>query len=92
MFTENRHDPRQSVELPIRLGDGSEGVARNVSPSGLYLEIRGQPPEEPMIFLEMDVPGEGFTFRSHGKVVRMDHRDGVTGIAVRLEEPHLERC
>lgn len=92
MFTEHRLDPREDVDLPVRLGDGSRGIARNISPSGLYLEIRGEPPETPQIYVEMDVPGERFAFRSHGTIVRMDHRPGMTGIAVRLEEPQLERC
>lgn len=91
MFNEQRLDPRQAVELPVRLGNGSEGIARNISPSGLYLEIRGEAPDEPMIYVEMEVPQEKMTFRSHGRIVRMDHREGLTGIAVRLEEPQLER-
>jgi hypothetical protein len=91
MFEEHRQDPRQAVDLPIRLGDGSTGVARNISPSGMYLEIRGQAPGDPLIYVEMDMPGEGMSFKSHGKIVRMDHGDGRTGIAVRLEEPHIER-
>ena len=92
MFTEHRLDPRQSVELPVRLGDGSQGIARNISPSGMYLEIRGEPPADPLIYMEMDVPGEHLAFRSHGRIVRLEHGPGFTGIAVRLEEPQLERC
>jgi hypothetical protein len=90
MFTEHRHDPRQSIELPIRLSDGSEGVVRNISPSGMYLEVRGDRPGEGTVCVEMEVPGERMTFRGLGRIVRMDHRDGVTGIAVRFDDAKLQ--
>lgn len=90
MFEELRREPRQPVDLPLKITDGAPGVARNVSPSGMYIEIRGQRPEETKIAVEMDVPGERMTFRGHGRIVRMDHRDGVTGIAVHFEGAELQ--
>jgi hypothetical protein len=90
MFEEHRQDPRHPIDLPLRLGDGAQGVARNISSSGMYIEIRGRKPQEPTILVEMDVPGERMKFRGQGKIVRMDHLDDVTGIAVHLEDAKLE--
>lgn len=90
MFEEHRREPRQPVDLPLRLDGGTEGVARNISPSGIYIEILGREPNGTTIVVEMNVPGEGMTFRGRGKIVRMDHRDERTGIAVRLDDAKLE--
>lgn len=89
MFTEHRNDPRQNIELPVRLGDGSEGVVRNISPSGMYLEIRGNRPGQGTLCVEMEVPGERMVFRGEGHIVRMEHHDGLTGIAVHFDEAKL---
>ena len=90
MFEELRQEPRQAIDLPLRLADGSEGVARNISPSGMYIEIRGHHPQAPHVSVEMEVPGERMTFRGHGRIVRVDHRDDVTGLAGHIEEATLE--
>jgi hypothetical protein len=89
MFDEHRHDPRQSIELPIRLGDGSQGVVRNISPSGMYLEVHGNTSGNGSISVEMEVPGERMVFRGQGRIVRMEHHDGLTGIAVRFDDAKL---
>ena len=90
MFDEHRREPRQDLDLPIRLGDGGAGVARNISSTGMYFEIRGERPGDEVVSVEMDVPGESMTFRGQGRIVRMDHRDGLTGIAVRFEDAQLQ--
>lgn len=90
MFEELRQEPRQPIELPLKLGDGAEGVARNISPSGMYIEVPGVQPQATTIVVEMNVPGEGMTFRGRGRIVRMDRREAHTGIAVHLEETKLE--
>ena len=90
MFDEHRREPRQHLDLPIRLGDGGAGIARNISASGMYLEIRGQRLGQESVSVEMDVPGERMTFRGQGRIVRMDHRDGLTGIAVHFEDAQLQ--
>lgn len=89
MFLEQREDPRHAVELPLKLGDGSEAVARNISASGMYIEIRGDRPANGTIFVELDVPDTGMRLSASGHIVRLEHREGVTGIAVRLESPQL---
>ena len=39
MLNERRTEPRETVELAVRLQGGGQGVTRDVSSSGLYLEI-----------------------------------------------------
>jgi hypothetical protein len=90
MFDEHRSEPRLPIDLPLKLDGGAQGIARNISPTGIYIELRGSAPGATTVRVEMEVPGEGMTFRGHGKIVRMDHREDVTGIAVHLDDAKLE--
>ena len=89
MFEEHRVEPRQPIEAPLRM-DGTEAIARNISPSGMYVEIRGDRPVDGTVIIEMEWPEEHLRFRAQGRIVRMEHRDGLTGIALKLESPQLE--
>jgi hypothetical protein len=91
MFEEHRTEPRESLALPVRLGDGAEAVTRDISPSGMYLEIRGEhDPGDSLLFFEMLLDEPKMKFTAEGQVVRIEHHDGRTGIAVKLLSPRLE--
>jgi hypothetical protein len=90
MFIEQRIENRESVALPLRLGDGINAVTRDISPSGMYLEIRGDAEIGTKLFFEMDLADARMKFTAEGHVVRLEHRDGFTGIAVKLVSPRLE--
>lgn len=90
MFTEQRNEPRQPINRPVKLTGGEDAVVRNISPSGMYLEIRGSAPQQGSIVIEMTLPEAGMKFTARGQIVRMEHREGLTGIAVKLEAPQLE--
>ena len=90
MFDEHRREPRLPIDLPLKLGDGMQGVGRNISPSGMYIELRGAQPQDGTILVEMEVPGEKMTFRGMGKIVRMDHLEECTGIAERFDDAQLQ--
>jgi hypothetical protein len=90
MFIEQRNEIREPVALPLRLGDGISAVTRDISPSGMYLEIRGDAEIGAKLFFEMDLADARMKFTAEGHVVRLEHRDGRTGIAVKLVSPRLE--
>jgi hypothetical protein len=90
MFTEQRGEPREAVALPLKLGDGSAAVTRDISPSGMYLQIRGCPDLRGTLLFEMDLQDLHMKFTAQGHVVRLEHCDGYTGIAVKLDSPRLE--
>lgn len=90
MFTEQRVEPREPLALPLKLGDGSSAVTRDISPSGMYLEIRGDHQIGGTVFFEMDLADAKMKFTAEGQIVRLEHRDGVTGVALRLVSPKLE--
>jgi hypothetical protein len=90
MFSEHRAEPREQVSLPLRLADGLTGVTRDISPSGMYLEIRGDHQLGGTLVFEMDLDDARMKFTAEGQIVRLEHREGRTGIAVKLLCPKLE--
>ena len=89
-FVEQRSEPREPLALPLKLEDGAEAVTRDVSPSGMYLQIRGQHQLGGTIFFEMDLDEAKMKFTAEGRIVRIEHADGHTGIALKLVSPRLE--
>ena len=90
MFIEHRVAPRERLALPLRLLDGSHAVTRDISPSGLYFEMRGKHHVGGLVDFEMQLPDVRMRFTAVGQIVRVEHRFGTTGVAVRLLAPRLE--
>lgn len=90
MFIEQRVEPRESLELPLKLGDGQAAVTRDMSASGMYLEIGGWHDLDGWVVFEMHLAHSGIKFTAEGEVVRVEHANGKTGVAVRLIAPRLQ--
>jgi hypothetical protein len=90
MFIEQRLEPRESLALPLKLGDGCSAVTRDISASGMYLEIDGLYPLRGMVIFEMHLSGARMKFTAEGEIVRIEHKGGSTGVAVRLRAPRLQ--
>ena len=90
MFAEQRVEPREALELPLKIGDGQAAVTRDISASGMYLEIRGWHQIEGWVVFEMHLANSGIKFTAEGEVVRVEHANGKTGVAVRLISPRLQ--
>jgi len=90
MFRERRLDPREQLALPLRLSDGCAAVTRDISPSGMYLQLRGRRLMGTTLFFEMHLADARMRFSAEGQIVRLEYRDDCTGVAVRLISPRLE--
>jgi hypothetical protein len=90
MFIEQRHEPREALALPLKLGDGCSAITRDISASGLYLEIVGVHPMTGLVVFEMQLSDVRMKFIAEGEIVRVEHREGNTGIAVKLRAPRLQ--
>ena len=64
----------------------SPGVTRNISATGVYFETSEEPsPGSKVSFtIEVLVNGETLKMVCSGEVVRVDHKEGKVGIAVKL--------
>lgn len=90
MFKERRVEPRERLTLPLRLRDGSHAVTRDISASGLFFEMGGEHDVRGLVDFEMQLPDVRMQFTAVGQIVRVQHRLGTTGIAVKLLAPRLE--
>jgi hypothetical protein len=90
MVIEHRAEPRELLSLPLKLGDGSAAVTRDISASGMYIEIPGEAPLEGPVVFEMQLVEARMKFTAEGVIVRIDHMPGTTGVAVRLVARKLE--
>lgn len=89
MFDEHRTESREALALPLQLGDGLEGITRDISPSGLYLEIPGTHWLQGPVVFELQLEGARVKVSAEGDILRVEHRGGTTGVAVRLRDPQL---
>lgn len=90
MFSEQRREPRELLALPLKLGDGSSAVTRDVSASGMYLEIDGLHQLTGLVVFEMNLSGARMKLTAEGEIVRIEHREGSTGVAVKLRTPRIQ--
>jgi hypothetical protein len=91
MFEEQRVEPRERLALPIRLGSGGKAaLTRDISPTGLFFEMDGEHAMRGLVDFEMHLQEARMKFTSVGEIVRVEHRAGKTGVAVRLMAPRLE--
>lgn len=90
MFIEQRTDPRERLALPLRMLDGSDAVTRDISASGLFFEMAGKHDIGGLVDFEMEVTELRVRFTAVGRIVRVEHRVGSTGVAVKLLSPRLD--
>ncbi len=76
--------------MALRLRDGSHAVTRDISASGIFFEMPGEHHVDGLVDFEMQVPDLRVKFTAVGRIVRVEHRFGVTGVAVELLAPRLE--
>ena len=89
---EQRREERVPTALPVKLGGEGSGIARDVSPSGLYLEMEAstEPGARITFEIDFDTPGGTLLLSCVGEVVRVDRRGGRIGVGVRILESRLQ--
>ena len=90
MFEEHRREPRETLALPVKLAGGVHALTRDISPSGMYLEMHGDRAFDGSLYVEVRLDDEHVKLMSEGRIVRIEQHDGFTGIAVKLVSPKLE--
>lgn len=86
---EQRQEPRERLTLPLALAGGPRAVTRDVSATGLFFVVDGEHVVHGPVEIELHLPEFAMRFRSSGEIVRIEHGDGHTGVAVRLVNPRL---
>ena len=78
------------LALPVKLADGAQALTRDISPSGMYLQLQGVHEVAGPLHFEMDLEQPRMRFTAEGHIVRIEHHEGQTGIAVKLLSPRLD--
>jgi hypothetical protein len=88
---DKRREKRISALLPVGLGN-REGFAVDVSATGMFLEADASYAIGSKVSLAMnlDTPWGRVMFECHGKIVRLEPRDGMVGMAVQFTESTSE--
>lgn len=88
-FKPDRRAVRFETVLPIEIGN-LHGLARNISATGIYFETEAAPVpalgSHVYFAVELTVRGEKLKLVCDGKVLRVDHKNGVYGIAAKLDD------
>ncbi|WP_342130764.1 PilZ domain-containing protein [Hydrogenophaga sp. OTU3427] len=92
MRADQRSEPREPVSLPVTSGQGGLGVTRDISASGLFLQTDGLQVMGSLIELEiaLDTPGGPMKLCATGEVVRVEVKDGKTGVGLKFVASRLE--
>jgi hypothetical protein len=96
MADEPRRHNRVSAAVPVDLDDGSSGLTRDISPSGIYFvgqarPQKGQPIRFTLEFVNPADPSGKMLLACQGEVVRVEEADGKYGVAVAITESRIER-
>ena len=92
MKNELRTEPREAVNLSLKLGDGVSAVTRDISATGLFFETCSAQQVGNLINVEIDLdtPGGPMKLKAQGQIVRIESQDGRTGVGVKLLSSRLE--
>jgi hypothetical protein len=92
MTNTQRSEPRERVDLPLQLGDGRAGIARDISASGLFIETDSEQRMGGLVDveIELDTPGGPMRLKAQGRIVRIESQGGRNGVAVKLVSSRLE--
>ena len=82
---------REQVELPVKVDGAERGVTRDISATGLFFltDSAQRVGSQVEIEIELDTAGGHMKLEATGEILRIEPRDGKTGVAVRLTASRL---
>ncbi len=85
-FKPERRAVRFETVLPVEIGN-LHGLARNISATGIYFETEAALALGSHVYfaVELTVRGEKLKLVCDGQVLRVERKDGVHGIAAKLD-------
>lgn len=88
---EHRREDRIPVALRVDLENSATGIARDVSPSGIFFEVDASYAAGTAITfaIDFDTPAGRLNLRCQGEIVRVERRDTRLGVAVKILESTL---
>lgn len=92
MPIEKRIEARELVKLPFVMADGSTGITRDVSATGVFFEMDNKLELGSVVdfHIELSANGRSIKLAGQGEVVRIEARDTRIGAALRMLDSRLE--
>ena len=92
MVKEHRIEPRERIALPLNLGNGGQGMTRDISASGLFFETDREQRLGGLIDFEIEFDRIGglMKFKAQGEIVRIEERADKSGAALKFLVTRLE--
>lgn len=89
-MADKRREERVSVVMPVVLGTAS-GTTRNVSASGIFVEVNGSFSVGQIVSLEVALKGPGgrMALRCWAEVVRVEFQPWCSGVGLRVVDASL---
>jgi len=89
-ISDSRLDERHPVSLQVKVKE-TEGITRDVSPSGVFLEssLTFDLGEKIDFVIDLDSPGGKLILKCNGEVVRVEEQNGKVGVAVKIVESSI---
>lgn len=87
----SRVEERVIAELPVSFGDGSTGITRNISASGIYFEADRAPKGDYLMSFSVEFQNGlgGLVLSCQGQVLRIEQLGDRVGVAARILESKL---
>jgi hypothetical protein len=87
----NRKDERLPVALPINI-ENTQCITRDVSASGVFFETNStfMIGAHVDFAIEFDSPGGKLILKCNGEIVRVEAKEGKTGVAVKIVDSSME--
>jgi hypothetical protein len=90
-LSRRRREPRYASNLAVILHDG-EGIARNVSASGIYFETQLRFKKGDEVQFTVDYMPEALTMQCRGRVVHIENIKNLFGIGACIDDFTLRRA
>lgn len=84
--------PRVTAAFPVHTADGSKGLTKDISATGIFLEldVEQKPGSIISFWLELDTPGAKMKLVCEVEVVRVEQADGKTKLGTKIISQELQ--
>lgn len=90
---ESRRTERVKAQLPVIMDSGERAVTKDISPSGVYIQLPKEAEAGRLVSFRVDFRDSGADMSLYciGTIVRVEPLDGQVGVGVSIIESKLER-
>jgi hypothetical protein len=87
----HQREPRYDAEWPVQMQPTGSGTTRNLSATGLFIEMdtAAAPGDTVSLIVDLDVAGRKMQWVCQARVVRTEQRNGKVGMGAQVLQQQL---